>query len=66
LDFCTASNVHKNILNGDAVQRSKAALDSEYGAGRQNCRNPGAASYTGTPLTGGPEVGHFAWSQNAN
>ena len=42
VDFCTASNIHKNIL---------AVMLTSVGWGRQNHRNPGAASYAATPLS---------------
>jgi len=48
LDFCTASDVHKNILA--VMLTSISSCIGLQGWGRQNRRNPGAASYAATPL----------------
>jgi len=41
LDFCTVSNVRKNV---------SAVMLTSVGWGRHDRRNPGAASYAATPL----------------
>jgi len=48
LDFCTASNVHKNILA--VMLTSISSCIGLRGLGWQNRRNPGAASHAATPV----------------